>query len=278
MPRRIFFYSSIIIFFMMSLSLNAKEINEDILSKAKVLSLQKAIARGIEKNLDLRVEEINIPIKLNDTVTNESKFDPAINTLFYSKERETPTATAFTEEGFDIYRETGGKVGIHKKFQFGMESKISLESFRSMNNSSVDALRPQYRSLLILNITQPLLRDLGIKVNTAELRISQNQVLQAIESYMNKAQLIANKIELAYYDLAEAIFIYRYRLESKKLAYELFQGNQKKFKAGVVPITEVQEAETALASRDEEVVFARQQVETSSNKSVSYTHLTLPTN
>ena len=38
------------------------------------------------------------------------------------------------------------------------------KSNRSINNSSVDALRPQYRSILLLDLTQLLLRDFGTGV------------------------------------------------------------------------------------------------------------------
>ena len=41
---------------------SAQENNEDILAGAKVLTLQSAVARGIQYNLDLQVEALNIPI------------------------------------------------------------------------------------------------------------------------------------------------------------------------------------------------------------------------
>ncbi|MDY6971473.1 MAG: TolC family protein [Thermodesulfobacteriota bacterium] len=256
----------VICIFMLTSYSYAGEANGNILENAKLLRLRSAVARGIERNLDLKMEELNIPIGHENTVMNEADFDPTFDVSIYSLEDETPSASAFTENGLDVYRETGGTMGIGKRFHFGLESKLSYETLRSMNNSSIDALRPQYRSFLIFNLTQPLLRDLGSSVNTTDLRISQNEAQQAFEGFTNEAQIIAEEIELAYYDLTEAVFIYRYFLESRKLALELFQGNRKKFEAGIVPITEVQEAETAVASRDEEVVLARQEIETSSNR------------
>ncbi|MDY6863478.1 MAG: TolC family protein [Thermodesulfobacteriota bacterium] len=264
MSPRVFF-CSILIFFVWTTFPNAEEMGVEVLKKAKVLNLRSAITRGIQKNLDLRVEEINIPISREDTITKDAEFDPKIDASIHSLEQETPVASAFTEGGLDIYRETGGTMGIRKKFRFGLESRLSYDILRSMNNSSVDVLRPQYQNFLVLNITQPLLRDLGTYVNTADLRISRNYMLKAVEGYMDQARQIAGEVELLYYDLAEAVSIYNYRLESLKLANELFRDNRKKFNAGLVPITEVQEAETAVASRDEQVVFARQRLEISTN-------------
>jgi outer membrane protein TolC len=258
--------TSFLVIFFLSNPASAQENNEDIPAEARVLTLQSAITRGIQYNLDLQVEELNIPISQENVTVEKAEFDPVIEMGISSLEEKTSTATAFSDDDFDQYRETGGDIGIRKKFEFGLESNLSLQTNRSMNNSSVDTLRPQYRNILVLNFTQPLLRDFGTDVNTAKLRMNQNMANQTAEGYMDRAQRIGEEIELIYYDLAEAQEILRYRIESRELARNLLEGNKEKFTAGVVPVTEVQEAETAMVSRDEQVIFARQQVETLANQ------------
>lgn len=258
--------TSFLVIFFLSNPVSAQENKEDILAGAKVLTLQSAVARGIQHNLDLQVEELNIPISQENVTVEKAEFDPVIEMGVSSLEQKTPTAIAFSDDNFDKYRETGGDIGIRKKFQFGLESKLSFETNRSMNNSSVDALRPQYRNILFLNFNQPLLRDFGTDVNTAKLRMNQNLASQNLEGYLDWAQRIGEEIELIYYDLAEAQEILRYRIESRELARNLLEGNREKFAAGVVPVTEVQEAETAMVSRDEQMIFARQQVEILANQ------------
>jgi outer membrane protein TolC len=258
--------TSFLVIFFLSNPASAQENHEDIPAGAKVLTLRSAIARGIQYNLDLQVEELNISISQENVTVEKAEFDPVIEMGISSLEEKTPTATAFSDDDFDQYRETGGDIGIRKKFKFGLESKLSFKTNRSMNNSSVDTLRPQYRNILLLNFTQPLLRDFGTDVNTAKLRMNQNLASQTAEGYMDRAQRIGEEIELIYYDLAEAQEILRYRIESRELARNLLEGNKEKFAEGVVPVTEVQEAETAMVSRDEQVIFARQQVETLANQ------------
>jgi len=238
------------------------------LKKGTVLPLRSALARGIQKNLDLRVIELDIPINDQNVIINDAEFDPVLKASISSLEEKAPTSLTSVIEDVDIFRTTGADVGLSKKFRFGLESEIAFETSRSQNNLPLDQdpLRPQYRDALILDFTQPLLRDFGTKINTANLRISQNAVRQAAYGYMARAQGIGEEIEIAYYDLARALEILRYHIESRELARELLEGNKKKFDAGVVPVTEVQEAETAVASRDEQVIFARQQVEIISNR------------
>ncbi|MEA1867073.1 MAG: TolC family protein, partial [Thermodesulfobacteriota bacterium] len=258
--------TSFLVIFSLSNHASAQENSGDVQAMAKVLTLQNALARGIQYNLDLQVEELNIPISRENVNVEKAEFDPVIEMGISSQEQKTPTAIAFSDDDFNKYRKAGGDIGIRKKFQFGLESKLSFETNRSMNNSSVDALRPQYRNIVFLNFTQPLLRDFGTDVNTAKLRINQNLASRTAEGYVDRAQRIGEEIELIYYDLSEAQKILHYRIESRELARNLLEGNKEKFAAGVVPVTEVQEAETAVVSRDEQVIFARQQAETLANR------------
>jgi len=68
-------------------------------------------------------------------------------------------------------------------------------------------------------------------------------------------------VETTYLDLALSQEVLELRRRSRDLAQELSEGNREKLEAGTVPITEVQQAETAVASRDEQVLAARQNVE-----------------
>jgi len=249
----------------MIIPVGAGPVMED-LNKGPALSLRKAIVMGIEKNLDIRIEKLNILINREDVIVNDAEFDPLLDASISSQKAETPSALMFFDDDIDMFRSTGADVGIGKKFQVGLSSRLSFETNRFSNNSSIDALRPQYRDYLILDLTQPLLRDFGVKVNTANLRISQNMVRYATYGYLDRAQQIGEEIENTYYDLAKSLKILSYRIESRNLADELLKANRIKFGSGVIPISEVQESETAVAARDEDVIYAGQQVETISNR------------
>ena len=267
MQRKVLVQNILLVFtiFVLTALAGAEQFTQQ-LKKGNLLPLRTALARGIQKNLDLQLTKLDIPIKAENVTINDAEFDPLINASVASLGEKIPTSSASAIEDTDNLRATGADMGLQKKFRFGLESRLTFETSRSENNYLVDALRPQYRDALILDFTQPLLRDFGTKINTADLKISQNAVRQAAYGYTERAQGIGEEIEIAYYDLARALEILRYRIESRELARELLEGNKKKFDAGVVPVTEVQEAETAVASRDEQVIFARQQVEIISNR------------
>ncbi|MDW7709876.1 MAG: TolC family protein [Deferrisomatales bacterium] len=221
------------------------------------LRLREALALGIQRNLDLRLQEIAIPVSEQEVVAREAEFDPVMEAGADARADKVPSAAGGGRDP-NLVRTTGADVGVRKRFTTGLESRLAAETFRRTTDDPGTALVPAYRTFLVLDLTQPLLRDRGREVNTSALREGRNAVLQARYLHLDRALRIGEEIELAYYDLATAHQLLAYRVEARGRAEELLAGNREKFEAGVVPITEVQQAETAVAARDEQVVVARQ--------------------
>ena len=232
----------------------------------QMISLRAAIARGIEQNFNLRVDELDVPIRREEVTVADSAFDPALQASVYTGERRILSGEVLYEDEYRYIRETGADAGIRKRWKFGLQSGLTFRTVRTENNSLADALDPDYQNFLILNLTQPLLRDFGFRVNTTQIRISENQVQAAVYNYLNQAQQLAARIENAYFTLSNALAVLGFRIESRELARELMEGNRTRLRQGVIAVTEVQQAETAVAARDEEVIAARQQVETVTNR------------
>lgn len=230
------------------------------------LSLREALFRGLEENFDLLAERVNLPIGREDVTVEEAHFDPVADAVFSMEGERTPTASSSYADPYARRRELLAGVGLGKVFETGFAARLALESSRLDSNADSARLDPEYRSYLILDLRQPLLRDAGAEVTTTELRLADQRLNQARFYYLDQAQRLAEEIELAYFELARSHEILRLRIESRELARELLLGNNAKFEAGIVPITEVQEAETAVAARDEQVVFARQQMETAAHR------------
>ncbi len=230
------------------------------------LTLREALARGLERNLDLKLEELAVPLRGEDEAIAEAAFDPVLTAGAEARLDQTPTASATAREEADVRRRLGADAGLRQRFATGLEGRLAFETSRASGNSASDGLDPRYRSLLVLDLTQPLLKDRGGAVNRTGVELARQGALQARYRYLDRAQRLAEEVELAYYDLARARHVLACREESARLARELLAGNRAKFGAGVVPITEVHQAETALAAREELVILARQQVESLSTR------------
>ncbi len=225
-----------------------------------VLPLKLGLEIALKNNLDIRIEKIDIPISQKVILEKEAIFDSTLFGEIYKQRYESQTSSALSGTPVSKENELSGIFGIKKFFTTGLEGELFFENSRYRNNSPFEGLDPQYRSFLILNLSQPLLQDFGAEVNMSDVSTAKNDLEISQNKFISRIITILNKTEQTYYDLSRAIKTLRLRQESLALAEELLSGNRKRFKAGVTHIGEVQEAETAVASRKEQVILARQQL------------------
>lgn len=220
--------------------------------------LQTLLLLGLSENLGLQAVKMDTLQAEQEVVAQDARFDPELFAEAGHDSGRTPTADVSlgTSLDSDVSR---AEVGIRKSFTTGMETSLSLASERVEDDFG--DLDPRYSSYLLLNLNQPLLRDFGTDINTTDLQISRKQELQSKYVYFKQAQDLALVIELVYYDLIRARQTELLREESRQLVVDLLAGNRSRLEAGVVPVTEVQEAETALADRDLQLALARQERE-----------------
>jgi len=236
------------------------------LGGGQILLLRDAIATGIERNLNLRIDELDSSIRRQDIIEADAAFDPAIETRLYTGEKQILSGTVLYADDYQYTEETGARISLRKRFKPGMQGSVSFQTERSENNALADSINPAYRNFLILNLTQPLLRNFGYDINTTQLRLSRNLLQSAVYDYLDKAQEIAARIEQAYFDLANAQAVLGYRTDSHNLAVRLVRDNRKLLDRGTISISEVQQAETAAADRQEDMIVARQNVQTMTNR------------
>ncbi|MFO7983847.1 MAG: TolC family protein [Desulfuromonadales bacterium] len=233
--------------------------------QAPLLTLRETLRLGVQRNLDLQITAEEIPISAEDVSAEEAAFDPVTEISAETGAERTPTTSVFTGDQYDRQRRYVGSAGLNKRFRTGTEGSVAFETSRRTTNSAITGLDPEYRSYLILDLTQPLLRDFGDEVNTASLREARERRRQASLQFLDRARLLAGEIEQAYTEVGRSRRVVERRLESRELARELLDGNREKFESGLIPVSEVQEAQTAVAARDEELLLARQQAETALN-------------
>ena len=233
----------------------------------RTLSLREALLQGIRHNLDLNMAEVEVPqARLGETV-QESRFDPVLEAKAGTSSQKLPSASAFSVDNLERLDASLASVGVKKTFETGLESTLALKTMGVDSNSAlITGMNPYYRNYVELDLTQPVLRNAGTAVNTAGVNMARNQSGQSEYALLEQTQQLAEKIELAYYDLAQGREVLAQRRRALALAQELWKANQQRFQAGLVPVTEVQQAESAMASREEKVVAAEQQVEVVSNR------------
>lgn len=222
------------------------------------VSVRDLIVIGLQENIGFRVNQLNIPLAAESIIEEESTFDAELFAGADYSDSSTPIASSLSLLDYSETQSLTGQVGLRKKTFSGLLTAISLDSEWTDDNNSSETLSPRYRTALNINLTQPLLRNFGSMTNTTALRISQNQKSQTVLLHLGQAQSLALQIELLAVQLSGEAEIVALRSNAVTLAKELYLSNKRRFDVGVIPVSEVQETETALANRELEVSIANQ--------------------
>jgi outer membrane protein TolC len=244
---------------------NPEDLNQDDKEDTLPLPLKRALEIALQNNLNLQIEKINLPVFAQAIIVNKARFDPSLFGETYSRRYEYQTSFALSGAPLFKENEQAGKVGIRKLFSTGLEAASYYKASRYRDNSEYEGLDPQYKNLLILSLRQPLLQDFGPSVNTTNIKIAKNDFKIVESTFLFQVVNTIDQVEQTYHDLSGAIETLNLRNESLRLAEKLFTDNQKRFNAGLTHVGEVQEAETAVASRQELVIAASQTVKDVTN-------------
>ena len=212
-------------------------------------NIRALIALGLETNLGLQIEVVEALKGSEEIEIEKSVFDSTIFASTGYERSSIPYESSFSSSAKNSSEQFSGQLGISRYFATGLTTSLSLSSEWATDNDSSNDLDPRYRTALFLDLSQPLLRNLGTSINTTRLEISRNQQQQISFGYLLQAQNLILQLETAARQLAAKTEIIQLRHEAMDLARELYLANQKRFSAGFIPISEVQEAETALAAR-----------------------------
>lgn len=233
---------------------------------AEQLTMRQALILGLENNYDLRAAKLNLPVANAAVAGEESRFDVQSEASFGLYDQKTPMASSTSPDLVFESQSSQGELALAKQFSLGTSTRIGVQAEQSDADLLADRLDPAYRAALVLDLTQPLLQDLGTGVNTAKLKVAEARSGQVALGYLDSAQFLVQNIERAYLDLSLAAATYEYRKQSRDLAAELLDANKRKLDAGLIPVSEVNQADTALAGREEELIVAHQLFEIALNE------------
>ncbi len=221
--------------------------------------LQDLVATGVKQNLGLQIEKIAVDSQMQETVIADSHFDSVVQGSVGFEQTAVPYES-YT--GFSDTLDTdqiSSQVGLNRQLSYGTQFSLGLSTQWTRDNDVSNDLDDRYRTGLFLELNQPLLKGLGKHTNLTSVNISRNKERQAALNYLLKTQSFILTIEITYWQLAGSVRLVELRQESLTLAEELLRANHKRYEAGVVAVTEIQEAETAQADRQLKLSQALQQ-------------------
>ena len=232
------------------------------------LTVDEAIERALDRNLDIAVERVN-PQLLDLTIAeSRSAFLPTVNTNFDLGRSMSPSRSQLDGAG-QLSRQTvdtqTGNAG------FGMEQTLGWyggrytldwTNGRTETNNVFFSYNPSFSSNVALAYTQPLLRGRSIDPQRRQLLVSQlNRDISDVDLRETIANTLAD-VRSAYWDLVYARASVDVQQQALELAEQLVRDNRVRVEVGTLAPIEVVQARSEAAARRQSLAEAEQQMRT----------------
>ncbi|MEW5764144.1 MAG: TolC family protein [Acidobacteriota bacterium] len=227
------------------------------------LSLQDALKIALEKNFDVRVQEINRDQAQAALKGAYGLYDPNLSFDWSTGVNRQPTSSVLQAGGSaSLYmsRQDQYNLGLSQFAPWGQTFTLQWDNYKSRTNSLYSILNPTYGSSAALGTTVPLLKGFGKQV-------ASRSVLQAkIDRTVADAQYQAGlrdalvQVERDYWNLVYAIRDLEVRRRSLDLAKTFQEETRKKIEVGVLAPIEQVAADAQVAAREQEIIASQQAV------------------
>lgn len=243
-------------------SLDISYARTDIEGESIAVDLDTIIQSTLENNFDIRIEQINVPISIYGIEQERAAFDPTFSAIASYERSLTQAATDLEGADMPETKQSELDLSLRQKIATGAQYGLTYENTRLRTNNQYVPLNPRYDVALKADITQPLLRDCGIDINSATIRQAENSIMMAEQEYRRQViDALAGAIN-TYWELIFNIMDLRVRQAALRQAEQLRDENRARFRAGTIPRTDVLQAEASVATRMTDIVIIRAQIET----------------
>jgi outer membrane protein TolC len=169
------------------------------------LSLQRAIALALRHNLDLRSARLTPAIAETQIIQAEADFDAVIFANADWAKTDNPAvgdnagfaglSTDQTRNVLDL------NAGIRKRLTTGGQIQAETTLSRIDESPTLQDTVPYYDADVLFSINQPLLRNFGSAVATAQISLARNARRSSVEELRGTVITVIDQVEESYWDL-----------------------------------------------------------------------------
>lgn len=225
------------------------------------LSLDECVTRALRRNqgqgnYQLQIARLEPQVSETEVREAEAVFDPTLtmSALFTDvASRSSSQLTGATVSRSNVF---SWETALAKTFKTGAVASFTYTGARTGQNNTFLSVNPNYDLDLTLALTQPLLRNAGVRVNTANIRIAENTTERSVQDLVSTQLAVVRSVHEAYWNLVFAIENLEVRKKSLALAERTLEDNRKREKVGHIPHLEVVGAEADVGRRREEIHLA----------------------
>ena len=221
------------------------------------LSLDEAIARALEQNLDIVVERLNSQVIDLSLAQVYGFYRPTFNTSFSNTSRTNPSQTQL-DGGQSVVSDTATVTSsLNQAVPWrGGSFQVSWNNTRTDSTNAFSTFNPSYRSNFQASYTQPLLRGFGIDSTRQQLQVTRlNREIFDVDLRQTITNTVAN-VRNAYWDLAYAVQAVEVQRQALDLAEQLIQDNRARVEIGTMAPIDIVQSQSEAATRRQSLVQA----------------------
>jgi len=224
------------------------------------MTLEDAIARALEMNLDIQSARLNPEIQNYSLFAAQAAFAPTFSTTLgqnNSSQQSTSQLDGGARTSTDRFT---FNTSLSKPFPwYGGRLSANFNNSRTETDNSFSTLNPSYRSSLSFGYTQPLLSGFKIDNQRNALRTQEIQLEITDIQVLGQIETITNRVRINYWALRTAIEQIEILRRSLAQAEELLAQNQIRVDLGTMSALQVVQAEAQVASAEQSLLNAEVQ-------------------
>jgi len=229
------------------------------------MDLAEALQIALHENLGIVLERAQVDVARLGIDVARGEFEPTVSASADHGRSDSPPVTVQEGGAGSIlsFINDDWSLSIAQRIATGARLQLSFGNGRALSSAGTAVEPLNYRSQLQVSLTQPVLRGFS-----TDLVVPRVDVLRAkIASDRERAQLaitaadIVERTEDAYWDVVQALFRYDVEVHSEQRAEEQIALTERQIAAGMLPPSDLIQAESTVAQRKLGVVQAEQGVE-----------------
>ncbi len=221
------------------------------------LSLEAAISRALEHNLDIAREKLNPQIQEYSLQASRAAFLPTLNGN-YSYNNASAQSTSQLDGGARTTTQRnsfGTSMSQRMKWQ-GAQVSFNFTNSRTSTDNSFSTRNPNFSSGLSLNYQQPLLAGRTIDNQRNSLATGEIQRQITDIALVTQIENIKNQVRTAYWSLRQSIELIEIQRRSLELSRRNYDDNKTKVEVGTVAEIDLVQLESQIANGEQSLLAA----------------------
>ncbi len=224
------------------------------LSATKPITLKDAIKIAFQKNLDIKIAELDRDLGTAAIDDAEAAFDTNLSTSAdWKHDEDKPVSTLSGSRNIT----ENVNFGVIKKIVTGTTLDLQFKNVYKETNSTSSTLKEYWDPRLELNVTQPIFENFFGMNDRKNLTIGDLKNLVHRHNAEDKIESALVSVAKSYLDFLAAEDILEIDQKALEDAKKLLSANQKKLKLGTIEETDLLASEANVLSRENDVSLSK---------------------